>query len=138
MIIICYTKQVLLKISQYSRQNSRERLLLVLLRIYLFAPGCKVIFCEIDCKSVFKVLSISTEMHFSTDLALMSTHPLTLTFIYTLSTLFTFILHLHFFIQILFHHIGQFTFGFAKSFMHVVLSSSLHYKKVLVLQVQII
>ena len=29
-------------------------------------------FCRIDCKSVFEVLSLSTEMHFSIDLALMS------------------------------------------------------------------
>ena len=76
--------------------------------IYLFYKAANlVMFCRIDCKSVFKVLSISTEMHFSTDLALMSTHPFTLTFIYTLSTLFTFMLHLHFFIYISFHQIGQ-------------------------------
>ena len=32
-------------------------------------------FCRTDCKSVFKVLSLSTEMQFSTDLALMNTQP---------------------------------------------------------------
>ena len=32
-------------------------------------------FCRSDCKSVFKVLSLSTEMQFSTDLALMNTQP---------------------------------------------------------------
>ena len=73
-----------------------------------FLLGCKFSDVLQDwLKSVFKVLSISTEMHFSTDLALMSTHPFTLTFIYTLSTLFTFMLHLHFFIYISFHQIGQ-------------------------------
>ena len=73
-----------------------------------FTPGYK--FSDVlqsDCKSVFKVLSISTEMHFSADLALMSTHPFKLTFIYTVSTIFTFMLHLHFFIYISFHYIGQ-------------------------------
>ena len=29
----------------------------------------------IDCKSVFKILGLPTEIHFSTDLALMSIHP---------------------------------------------------------------
>ena len=97
-----------LKISQYSRENSCERLLLVLLRIYLLHHVTNsVMFCRTDGKSVFKVLSFSTEMHFSADLALMSTHPFKLTFIYTLSTIFTFMLHLHFFIYISFHYIGQ-------------------------------
>ena len=32
-------------------------------------------FCRTDCKSVFKVLSLSTEIQFSTDLALMNTQP---------------------------------------------------------------
>ena len=32
-------------------------------------------FCKIDCKSVFKILSLSSEMQFSTDLALMNTQP---------------------------------------------------------------
>ena len=34
-----------------------------------------LMFCRSDCKSVFKVLSLSTEMQFSTDLALMNTQP---------------------------------------------------------------
>ena len=38
--------------------------------------GCKFfMFCRSDCKSVFKVLSFSTEMQFSTDLALMNIQP---------------------------------------------------------------
>ena len=32
-------------------------------------------FCRGGCKSVFKVLSLSTEMQFSTDLTLMNTQP---------------------------------------------------------------
>ena len=32
-------------------------------------------FCRTDCKSVFKVLSLSAEIQFSTDLALMNTQP---------------------------------------------------------------
>ena len=61
---------------QNSRQNSCERLLLVLVRIGLVWPAANLlIFSRIDCKSVFKVLSHSTEMQFSTDIALMSTQP---------------------------------------------------------------
>ena len=32
-------------------------------------------FCRTDCKSVIKVLSVSTEMQFSTGLAMMNTQP---------------------------------------------------------------
>ena len=38
--------------------------------------GCKfLMFCRSGCKSVFKVLSLSTEMQFLTDLALINTQP---------------------------------------------------------------
>ena len=51
-------------------------LLLVLVRIGLVWPAANfLMLCRIDCKSVFKVLSLSTEMQFSTDLALMNTKP---------------------------------------------------------------
>ena len=55
---------------QNSQQNSCERLLLVLVRISLVWPAANVLmFCRIDCKSsVFKALSLSTEMQSSTDL----------------------------------------------------------------------
>ena len=35
----------------------------------------QLMLCRIDCESVFKVLSLSTEMQFSADFALMSTQP---------------------------------------------------------------
>ena len=55
---------------------SCERLLLVFVRIGPVWTGANLLmFCRTDCKSVFKVLSLSTEMQFSTDLALMSTQP---------------------------------------------------------------
>ena len=51
-------------------------LLLVLLRIGLVWPAINILmFCTIDCTSVLKALSRSTEMQFSTDLALMRTQP---------------------------------------------------------------
>ena len=41
-----------------------------------FWPAGKfLLLCRTDCKSVIKVLSLSTEMQFSTDLALMNTQP---------------------------------------------------------------
>ena len=62
-------KIVFLKIPQNSRQNSCERLLMVLVRISLvWSTTNLLMFCRIDCKSVFKVLSLSTEMQSSTDL----------------------------------------------------------------------
>ena len=60
-----------------SRQNSCERPLLVLVRIDIVYPATNLLmFSTIDCKSVFKVLSLSTEMHFSTDLALRTPNQL--------------------------------------------------------------
>ena len=43
-------------------------------RPYL-AGGNFLMFCRTDCKSVFKVLSLSTKIQFSTDLALMNIQP---------------------------------------------------------------
>ena len=61
---------------QNSRQNPCERLLLALVRTSLVWPAANLLmFCKIDCKSVFNVLSLSTEIQLSTDLALMSTQP---------------------------------------------------------------
>ena len=41
-----------------------------------YLASCKfLMFCRIECKSVFKVLSLFTEIKFSTDLALMNTQP---------------------------------------------------------------
>ena len=89
-------------------------------------------FCRTDCKSVFKLLSISTEMHLSADLALMSTHPFNLTFIIPYL-----LIHIHAAAAFLrLHFISShraIAFGFAKSFVHVFLSASLHYKKLMVL-----
>ena len=46
------------------------------MRIDLVYPAVNfLMFCRSDCKSVFKVLDLSTEMQFSTDLALMNTQP---------------------------------------------------------------
>ena len=48
---------------QNSRQNSCDQLLLVLVRIGVFWPAAKLLmFPKIYCKSVYKVLSRSTEM----------------------------------------------------------------------------
>ena len=58
-----------------SRQNLCERLLLVLVRIELVFDANVLMFCRSDCKSVFKVLSLSTGMQFATDLVLMNTQP---------------------------------------------------------------
>ena len=50
------------------------RLHLVLVRIDLdWSAANLLMFCIADCKSVFEVLSLFTEMQFSTDLTLMST-----------------------------------------------------------------
>ena len=65
------------KIPQNSRQNSCERLFLVLVRIGLvWSAANLVMLCRIDCKSVFKVLSFSIEMQSSTDFALISTQSM--------------------------------------------------------------
>ena len=46
------------------------------MRIDLAYPAAIfLMFGRTDCKSVFKVLSLSTEMQFSADLALMNTKP---------------------------------------------------------------
>ena len=46
------------------------------MRIDLVSPAENfLMFCRSDCKSVFNVLSLSTEMQFSTDLAQMNTQP---------------------------------------------------------------
>ena len=108
MIIICYKIGVLKNLAIFTAKFMWTAASGITENIYLFYQATNlVMFCRIDCKSVFKALNISTEMHFSTDLALMSSYPFTLTFIYNLSTLFTFMLHLHFFIYISFHQIGQ-------------------------------
>ena len=50
---------------------------LVLVRKGLVWPTANLLmFCRIECKSVFKVLTLSTEKQFSTDIALTSTHPM--------------------------------------------------------------
>ena len=65
------------KASLNSRQNSCERPLLVLVRIDIVYPATNLLmFSTIDCKSVFKVLSFSTEMQFSADLALRTPNQL--------------------------------------------------------------
>ena len=39
--------------------------------------GCKlIVFCKTDCKSVFKVLSLSNEMHFSNYIGFMNTQTM--------------------------------------------------------------
>ena len=48
------------------------------MRIDLVWPAANLfLFCRIDCKSVFKVFSPSTEMQSSNDLALMNTQSIT-------------------------------------------------------------
>ena len=65
------------KASLNSRQNSCERPLLVLVRIDIVYPATNLLmFSTIGCKSVFKVLSFSIEMQFSTDLALRTPNQL--------------------------------------------------------------
>ena len=77
LIIECYAKNVFQKIPQISRQNSCERLLLVLVRIgFVWPAAILLIICSTDCKSVFKILSLSTEIQSSTDLKLMSTQSM--------------------------------------------------------------
>ena len=43
-------------------------------RLYLAPAVNLLVFCKIDCKSVFKVLSLSNEIHFSNDIEL-NEHP---------------------------------------------------------------
>ena len=75
--IVCYANKVIQKIPHNSWQNSCERLLLLLVRIGLVWPAANLLmFCRIDCKSVLKVLSFSTEMQSSADSALMSTQSM--------------------------------------------------------------
>ena len=77
LIIVCYNNKVFYKISENSRQNSCERMLLVLVAIGLFWPTTSLLMsCRINCKSVFKVLNLSTKMQSSADLALMSTQSM--------------------------------------------------------------
>ena len=74
LITVYYAKKFVPKNPTKFTENSCERLLLVLVRIRLVWPTAKLLmFCRIDCKSVFKVLSLFTEMQYSTDFALMST-----------------------------------------------------------------
>ena len=74
LITVYYAKKFVSKNPTKFTENSCERLLLVLVRIRLVWPAAKLLmFCTIDCKSVFKVLSLFTEMQSSTDFALMST-----------------------------------------------------------------
>ena len=74
--MLCKTKFE--KVPQKSLQNFCEWLLLVLVRIHLVWPAANLfMFCRIDCKSVFKVFSLSTEIQSSTDLAQMNTQSIT-------------------------------------------------------------
>ena len=60
-----------------TRNTDYGDFLVTMVRIGLVWPAANLLmFCRIDCKSVFKVLSLFTEMQSSTDLALMSTQSM--------------------------------------------------------------
>ena len=60
-----------------TRNSDYGDFLVTMVRIGLVWPATNLLmFCRIDCKSVFKVLSLFTEMQSSTDLALMSTQSM--------------------------------------------------------------
>ena len=53
-----------------------ERLLLLFLKLEFVWPAANLLmFSRIDCKSVYKVMSLFTEIQFSTDLAPMGARP---------------------------------------------------------------
>ena len=60
-----------------TRNSDYGDFLVTMVRIGLVWPAANLLmFCRIDCTSVFKVLSLFTEMQSSTDLALMSTQSM--------------------------------------------------------------